>query len=95
MIPHPKPTTSSNVVTITQGTNEKKQVKTKIGVGSLVNTKVGKMEENTREVRSSRMRKEVAGCVQARAGNKKFLVQFEYGQKREMSFSSLSYVCSK
>ena len=35
------------------------------------------------------------GCVQAVLGNKKFVVQFENFQKREMSASSLSYVCEK
>ena len=41
------------------------------------------------------MRKEVVGCFQAVMGNKKFLVQFEDGQKREISFFPLLYVCSK
>ena len=41
------------------------------------------------------MRKEVARFVQAVVGNKQFVVQFEYGKKRQMSDSSLSYVCEK
>ena len=35
------------------------------------------------------------GCVQAVVGKKKFLFQFEDGQKKEMSSFSLSYLCSK
>ena len=74
---------------------EKKRIKTKIRVGSDVKTKVRDMEENTREVRTRRMRKEVVGCVHAVAGKKNFLVQFEDDQKKEMSYVSILYVCSK
>ena len=41
------------------------------------------------------MSKEVVGRVQDVVGKKKFLVQFEDGQKREMSSISLSCLCSK
>ena len=85
----------SPVVTITEGMKEKDRIKTKIGVGSLVKAKVRKMEENTREGRSRRTRKEVVGCVEAVVGKKKFLVQFEYGNKIEKSSISLLYRCSK
>ena len=34
-------------------------------------------------------------CVQAVVGKKRFLVQFEYGQKKEMSSCSLVFLCSK
>ena len=74
---------------------EKKQIKTKIGVGSIVKAKVRNMEEKTREGRSRRTRKEATCCIHAMVGKKKFVVQFEDGQKREMSASSLSYVCEK
>ena len=74
---------------------EKKRIKTKIGVGSVVKAKVGDMEENTREGRNSRIRKEVVGCVQDVVGNKKFLVQFGYGQNKDMGSFLLSCVCSK
>ena len=47
------------------------------------------MEENTRKGRSSRMRKEVVGYVQAVLGNNKFLVQLEDGHNKEMSSCSL------
>ena len=74
---------------------EKKRIKPKIGVGSLVKAKVVKMEEKTREGRSSRMSKWLVGCVQAVVGKEKLLVQFKDGQKREISYISLSYLCSK
>ena len=38
---------------------ENNQIKIKIGVGSVVKSNVGKMEENTREERSRRMRRDV------------------------------------
>ena len=37
----------------------------------------------------------MVGCVQAMAGNRSFLVQFEGGQKKEMSCGSISYVYLK
>ena len=52
---------SSPVVTIAEETKEKTRIKPKIGVGSLVKAKARKMEENTREGRSKRMRKDVVG----------------------------------
>ena len=55
---------------------EKKQIKMKIRVGSVVKAKVGEMEENKREGRSRRMRKEVVGFFRAVVGGNKFLVQF-------------------
>ena len=53
---------------------EKKQIKPNTGVGSLVKVKFGKMGENKREERSSRMRKYVVGCVQYMVGKNNFLV---------------------
>ena len=47
--------------------------------------KVGEMEENKRYGRSSRMRKEVMGCVRSMMGKNKFIVQFKDGQKKEKS----------
>ena len=67
----------------------KKQTKTKIGVGSVVKSKVGELEKITREVRIRRMRKEVVGCVQSVVGKKKFLVKFKYDHKKQISSSSL------
>ena len=42
-----------------------------------------------------RVGKEVMVCVQYVMGKNNFLVQFEYGQKREMIYISLLYPCSK
>ena len=53
------------------------------------------MEENTREERIRRTIKDVVVCVKAVTGNKKSLVQFQDGQKRNMNSCLLSYVCSK
>ena len=54
----------------------KNQTKTKIGVGSVVKANVGELENIRREVRRSRMRDEVVGCVQGVVGKKNVLVQF-------------------
>ena len=72
-----------------------KQTKTKIGVGSVVKAKVGELEKITRKGRSRRMRKEVVVCVQSLVGKKKFLVQFEDGQKKEISYYLLVFLSSK
>ena len=53
------------------------------------------MENITREVRIRRMRKEVVGCVHIVVGKKMFLIKFEYGQKKEISSSSLVYLSWK
>ena len=95
MLAHPKSTMSSPVVSIAEAKKEKKRTKPKIWVGSLIKAKVGNMEENTREGRSRRMSKDVVGCVHSVVGKKKFLVQFEDGQKRDMRSCSLVYICWK
>ena len=64
-------------------------------VGSVVKANVGDIEDNTREWRIRMTRKDVLGCVQAVARNKKFLFKFEDGQKKYISYFLLSYVCSK
>ena len=74
---------------------ETKRRNTKVDVGTLVTAKVREMEEKTRDGRSRRTRKEAVGCVEAMVGNKKFLVRFKDGQRREMSSCSLVYVCLK
>ena len=73
----------------------KKQTKTKIGVGSVVKAKVGELEKITKEGIIRKMRKEVVGCVQSVAGNKNFLIQFEYGQKKEISSSLIVFLSLK
>ena len=59
-------------------------------MGTLVKAEVRDTEENTREGITRRARKEDAGCIKAVAGNKKFLVQYYYVQKIQMSYVSLS-----
>ena len=54
----------------------KKHTKKKIGVGSVVKSKVGESDNITREGRSRRISKEVVGCVHIVVGKKKLLVQF-------------------
>ena len=44
-------------------------------MGSVVKEKDGKTKDNTREVRSRRMRGEVVGCFQAMMGKKDILVK--------------------
>ena len=73
----------------------KKQTKKKFGVGSVVKAKVGELEKISREGRSRRMRKYVVGCVQILVGKKKFLNQFEDGQKKEINSSSLVFLSLK
>ena len=55
----------------------KKHTKTKIGMGYVVKSKVGELENITREVRIMRMSREVMGCVNSVVAKKEFLIQFE------------------
>ena len=74
----------------------KKQAKTKIGVGFVVKSKVGQLEKITREGKNRRrIRKEVVGCVHSVVEKKKFLVLFDYGQKKEIGSFSLVYLSEK
>ena len=66
----------SPLITIAEVMKENNWIKPKIRVGSLVKAKAGKIEENTREGRSRRMRKEVVGGVQSMVGKNNLLVQF-------------------
>ena len=91
----PKSTMSSPVVTVKEGMGMKKQTKTKIGVGFVVKAKVGELENITREGINGRTRKEVVGYVQSMVGKKNFLVQFEDGQKKEISYYLLVFLSSK
>ena len=72
-----------------------KQTTTKIGVGSVVKANVGELEKITREGISRRMRKNLVGCVQSVLGEKKFLVLFKDGQKKEIGSSLLVYLSEK
>ena len=64
-------------------------------MGSVVKEKVGELEDITREGISNRIRKEVVGCVYAVVGKENFLVQFEDGQKKEISSSLLVFSVRK
>ena len=64
---------------------DKKHIKTKIGVGSVAKNKDGEMEDKIREVRTRIMRKEVVVFVHDLMGKNIILVQFQYGQNKEMS----------
>ena len=67
----------------------------KIRVGSVVTENIVDMEKNTTERRSIITRKEVVGCVMFVAGNKKFIVQFEYKKRINTSYRLLFYVYSE
>ena len=72
-----------------------RQTKKKILVGSVVKAKVGELEKIKNNGRTRRMRKEVVGCVKSVVGKNKFLVLFEYGQKKEISSSLLLFLIFK
>ena len=74
---------------------EAKRSNMKIGVGSVVTAEVGKAEEETREGRSRGAMREVVACVHASVWKKKFLVQYEDRQKRDMGYYLRLYVSSK
>ena len=65
---------------------EKNRIKTKVGVGSIVQENVRDMEEKTREGIIRRRMKEVVSFFQAVVGKKRLLFQLEYGQKKETSY---------
>ena len=88
-------TMSSPVVTVKDVMDMKKHTKTKIGVGYVVKSKVGYLEKTIRVGIIRRMRKDVVVCVHSLMGKKKFLVQFEYEQKKEIRYSSLVFLSLK
>ena len=59
----------SYVVTITKGTKEKNQIKTKIRVGSVVKANFGELDENKRKGINRRIIKEVVGCLSIEVAN--------------------------
>ena len=69
-------------VTISEVVKDTNQIKTHIGVGSVVKTKVVEMDYNTMNRRNSSMSKELVGCVQAMVENNTLLVKFEDGQNK-------------
>ena len=86
---------SSPIITITEGVKVNNRNKMKIGLGYVVKSNVGDFENITREVRIRIIRKDLVGFFQDVVGNKKLLVQFEYGQKKEISSSLLVILSSK
>ena len=65
---------SLRVVNAKEGMKITKQTKTKIRVGSVVQAKVGELENIKMEGRIRIMRKEVVGCVHRVVGKNKLLV---------------------
>ena len=78
--PPPKSAMRAPVVTVKKVAEMNKQTKKKIGLGSVLKSKVGELEKTTRERRIRSMRIEVMGCVQSVTGKKKLLIQFKDGQ---------------
>ena len=74
---------------------EKKRIKKKIGVGSILKAKVGELEDNTREERISRIRKDVVEFFQAVVGKKKISVQLKYLKKEDISSCLIVCLFSK
>ena len=72
----------SNVVTIKERMKEKKRIKTNIGVGYVVNAKVGEIKEKTREGRIRLTRKEMVGCFKAMVGKRILLFKLEDGKNK-------------
>ena len=69
----PESTTGLPVITTMKEMKENKRIKTNIEVGSVMKVKVGGLEETTREGRSRRTEKEVAGCGHDVVGKNNFL----------------------
>ena len=85
----------SPVVTITKGRKEKKRIKTKTRMGSVVKKNVGEMEDNTRDGINSKIRKEGVQCVQSMVEKNILLVQFLDGQNKYMGYTFLVFLSSK
>ena len=56
----------------------------KIVVGTVAKAKIGELEEESRVGSSRRMRKELAGVVQAIPRKRRFLVRFHYGCEKNL-----------
>ena len=74
---------------------EKKRIKKKVGVGSVVKANVGEMEYNTRDLRSRRTIKEVVVCVKYVLGKKILLFQLGAWKKKNMSSILIAFLGSK
>ena len=86
---------SSPAITNMNEMREKNQIKKIINVGSSMNLKFREMDDKKMEGIIRSVRKEVVSCVRTMLGKNNFLVKFEYGHKREISTSSMPYLCSK
>ena len=64
----------------------------KIMVRTVVNAKVGELEEDIREIFSRRLRKEITGVVQEVVGKRSYLVRFQYGLEKEMLSNQITIV---
>ena len=83
------------VITTMKEMKDNKRTNTRIRVGSVMKAKVEEMEKNIRDGRTRKMRREVVGRVQYGVGKNNFSVLFKYGKKKDISDSSLSYICEK
>ena len=72
-------------------TKEENRIKTKIGVVSVMPEKVGDMDENTRDVISGKIEKDVMVCVQDVA-RKKFPSSTQIQLEKRDGFF-LAYIC--
>ena len=61
----------------------KRRTMNKIMVGTVVEPKIGELEEEVKVGRSIRMRKDLTGAVQEVSGKKRFLIRFQDGCKKE------------
>ena len=61
-------------------------------VGAVVRSKIGELEEEVRVGILRRMRKEMTGVVKGVSGNKRFLVSFQDGCKKNISSNQLTIV---
>ena len=58
----------------------------------MVKSKVGELEDEVREVFSSRLRKELTGVVQGVSGKRRFLVRFQDGCENDKTLNQLTIV---
>ena len=64
-------------------------------MGSVVKAKVEESDKITREGRSMVIRKEVVGFLQIVVGKNNLLLQFEYGEMKEISSSLILFLSLK
>ena len=88
--------TTSNSIASSQAplpTEQKlKGVGKKIVEGTVVEAKIGELEDEVRAGNSIRMKKELTGVVQGISGRRKFLARFQNGCKNKLSSNQLTVV---